>query len=125
MFDLSPIQLVIVLIIALIALGPKRLPEVGRTIGSALREFRGVMSLDGSDDTGPEPERAPATTATTTEAPPEPATRAAAVGGEAAEPTEVAPDDETGAPDDPPAAALESDDGPRPEDLVVRGRRER
>lgn len=45
MFDLllmfeSPVQWMIVLIIALIVFGPKRLPEIGRQIGSALRELR-------------------------------------------------------------------------------------
>jgi len=38
MFE-SPIQIVIVLIIALIVFGPKRLPELGKQLGSALREL--------------------------------------------------------------------------------------
>jgi sec-independent protein translocase protein TatA len=39
MFE-SPVQWMIVLVIALIVFGPKRLPEIGKQIGSALRELR-------------------------------------------------------------------------------------
>lgn len=39
MFE-SPIQILIVLTIALIVFGPKKLPEIGRQIGGALRELR-------------------------------------------------------------------------------------
>ena len=43
----------IVLIIALVVFGPKRLPELGRSLGRGIREFRGSVS-GASDD---EPER--------------------------------------------------------------------
>jgi TatA/E family protein of Tat protein translocase len=33
-------ELILILVIALVVFGPKRLPEVGRTIGKSLREFR-------------------------------------------------------------------------------------
>jgi sec-independent protein translocase protein TatA len=42
--SVGPGELIIVLIIALIVLGPKRLPEVGRSIGSGMREFRDSLS---------------------------------------------------------------------------------
>ena len=37
---LQPTHLVIILVIALIVLGPKRLPEAGRGLGEAIRGFR-------------------------------------------------------------------------------------
>lgn len=40
MFNIGPTELVVILVIALIVFGPKRLPEVGRTVGKSLREFR-------------------------------------------------------------------------------------
>jgi len=42
--DVSPIQLVIVLVIALVILGPKRLPDVGRSLGRGIREFKDSVS---------------------------------------------------------------------------------
>lgn len=44
MFDPSPEKLVIVLIIALLVLGPKKLPEVGRSLGHGIREFKDSVS---------------------------------------------------------------------------------
>jgi sec-independent protein translocase protein TatA len=37
-------ELVIVLIIALVILGPKRLPEVGKSLGRGMREFKDSIS---------------------------------------------------------------------------------
>ena len=42
--SIGPAELVLVFIIALVVLGPKRLPEVGRQIGRAVREFRSATS---------------------------------------------------------------------------------
>lgn len=40
MFNIGPTELIVILIIALIVFGPKRLPEIGRTLGRSLQEFR-------------------------------------------------------------------------------------
>ena len=48
MFDFSPIQLIIVLVIALVVLGPKRLPDAAKSLGKGLREFK--RSIAGDDD---------------------------------------------------------------------------
>jgi sec-independent protein translocase protein TatA len=39
-FGIQPIHIVIIILVALLVFGPKRLPEIGRTIGKALNEFR-------------------------------------------------------------------------------------
>ena len=48
-------ELLIVLVIALIVLGPKKLPEVGRSLGRGMREFKdsisGITGDDDEDDT--------------------------------------------------------------------------
>src|SRR5947209_3204257 len=49
---LQPTHLLFVLVIALLVLGPKRLPEVGRSLGRGLRDFRSALS--GEDHDAPE-----------------------------------------------------------------------
>jgi sec-independent protein translocase protein TatA len=47
-------ELLIVLVIALIVLGPKKLPEVGRSLGRGMREFKDSISgITGDDDVSP------------------------------------------------------------------------
>jgi sec-independent protein translocase protein TatA len=48
MTNIGPMELVVVLAIALIVLGPKRLPEVGRSVGHGLREFKESLSGESS-----------------------------------------------------------------------------
>ncbi len=43
----SPVHLIFIGVVALLVLGPKRLPEVARALGHGLREFRDAMNLDG------------------------------------------------------------------------------
>jgi Tat protein translocase TatB subunit len=43
MFGIGTPELLVILIIALVVVGPQRLPELGRTVGRALREFRKVQ----------------------------------------------------------------------------------
>lgn len=42
--NIGPMELIIILAIALIVLGPKKLPEAGRSIGRGLREFKDGLS---------------------------------------------------------------------------------
>ena len=57
MFNVGPTELIVILVLALLVFGPKRLPEMSRQIGRGLREFRratqdvqneiqGVLSMD-------------------------------------------------------------------------------
>jgi sec-independent protein translocase protein TatA len=48
--NIGPLELVIVLVIALIVIGPKKLPEMGRSVGKGMREFRGALSGETKDD---------------------------------------------------------------------------
>ena len=55
---LQPTHLLIILIVALVFLGPKRLPDAGRALGQGLKEFRSSISGEHSDDQitpGPSP----------------------------------------------------------------------
>jgi sec-independent protein translocase protein TatA len=51
--NIGPLEVVVILIIALIVFGPKRLPELGRSLGKGIREFRGSISGDDKDDEQP------------------------------------------------------------------------
>ncbi len=59
----SPMHLLVVLIIAVLVLGPKKLPEVGRSLGSGIRHFK--SSLEGGESESPPipTDTAPETTA--------------------------------------------------------------
>ena len=55
---IGPMEIAIVLVIALIVLGPKKLPDAGRSLGRGLREFKGaVTGITKDDDDVLEPER--------------------------------------------------------------------
>ena len=47
---LQPTHLLFVLVVALLVLGPKRLPEVGRALGRGLRDFRSAISGEESPE---------------------------------------------------------------------------
>jgi len=48
--NIGPLEIIVVLIIALIVFGPKRLPELGSSLGRGIREFRNTVTGDKSDD---------------------------------------------------------------------------
>jgi sec-independent protein translocase protein TatA len=48
--NVGPLELAVVLIIALLVLGPKRLPEVGRSLGNGIREFKDSLSNENQHD---------------------------------------------------------------------------
>lgn len=88
--SIGPLELVIVLVIVLLIFGPKRLPGLGRQLGSGMREFKdGITGRHKDDDEAA--------------APAEPALTAAP-----AEPAEPAP------PAEPARAAGASDADDRP-----------
>ena len=77
----GPVELIIILVIALLILGPGKLPDVGSALGKSIREFRKASS-DLSDsvkvDTSPLPADSSSSASTTAEspsAPSEPASR--------------------------------------------------
>jgi sec-independent protein translocase protein TatA len=56
--NVGPLELVVILAIALIVLGPKKLPEVGRSIGKGMREFK--ESLNGESERHDDDDERPA-----------------------------------------------------------------
>ncbi len=47
---IGPLELIIVLVIALVIFGPKRLPDLGRSLGSGMREFKESITGNSKDD---------------------------------------------------------------------------
>ena len=52
-FGIGPLELIIVLVIALLVFGPKKLPELGRSLGSGMREFKDSITGGDEDDDKP------------------------------------------------------------------------
>ena len=68
-FAPTPIEIIIVLIIVLIIFGPKRLPDLGRSLGRGMREFKDSVTGKDKDELpeaeSHEPQDKPQPTATT------------------------------------------------------------
>lgn len=45
----NPTHILFILVVAVLLLGPKRLPEVGRSLGAGIREFKGSLSGSAED----------------------------------------------------------------------------
>ena len=102
-FNVGPLELIIVLAIALLVIGPRRLPEMGNAVGKTIREFR-KASTEMTDAATLEPETKPAAAAAPPAAPAEPAA--------AAEPVPAAAETVSAATPvaDPAAAEPDADD---------------
>jgi len=64
--NVGPMELGVVLIIALVIFGPKRLPDLGRSMGQGMREFKKSLSA------APDEEQSPATAGVATGLPARP-----------------------------------------------------
>jgi sec-independent protein translocase protein TatA len=76
MSSIGPLEIGIVLLIVLVIFGPKRLPQLGRSLGSGMREFKDAVTGKNKPDDDESPELTPApepaervTTATADETP--------------------------------------------------------
>jgi sec-independent protein translocase protein TatA len=67
---LQPTHLLFVLVVALLVLGPKRLPEVGRMLGRGLRDFRSAVSGEESPERTINPAEPPEASSSTPVHPP-------------------------------------------------------
>lgn len=47
--NIGPMEIIVILVIALLVLGPKKLPEVGKSLGKGMREFKDSISSSGDD----------------------------------------------------------------------------
>jgi sec-independent protein translocase protein TatA len=55
--NVGPLEIAVVLIIVLIIFGPKRLPELGKSMGHGIREFKNSISGDSDKDSPEEKQR--------------------------------------------------------------------
>lgn len=66
--NVGPLEIAGLLLLALLLFGAKRLPEIGKSLGKGMREFKD--SISGKDDDDPQPELTQSSTSTETPAPP-------------------------------------------------------
>ena len=76
--NIGPLEIAVVLIVALIILGPKKLPDMGRSVGKGMREFKEAISGNNHDDEDDKPAITAATKADAGAEKPERTTAAAA-----------------------------------------------
>ena len=48
--NVGPLEIAVVLVVVLIVFGPKRLPELGKSLGKGIREFKGSLTMDDKDE---------------------------------------------------------------------------
>jgi sec-independent protein translocase protein TatA len=93
----NPIHLLFLGAVALLVLGPKRLPELAKALGNGIREFRESIS-DGEDGEQPASPNGSATAAAAATAP------APAPNGTPTAPAQLPAPEQAAAPEQPPAA---------------------
>ena len=62
---LQPWHIIVILAIALLLFGGKRLPEMGKSLGHGMREFKDAVTGNSTPDTDTQPELPPADTTPT------------------------------------------------------------
>jgi sec-independent protein translocase protein TatA len=63
--NIGPMEILVVLIIALVVFGPKRLPELGKSLGKGIHEFKGTISGEHEATAAPAIEPTPVAVAPT------------------------------------------------------------
>jgi TatA/E family protein of Tat protein translocase len=123
--NIGPVELIIILVIALLILGPGRLPDVGSALGKSIREFRKAATDVQESVKLDTPPASPAAPAPAAPAPAAPAAAAPNTLGQAATPnvlaTPVAPVEPAAAEaaTEPAAAAAETTASPDPEPVAA------
>ena len=63
--NVGPLEILLVLIVALVVFGPKKLPDLGRSLGKGIREFKGSVTGETDEPAQVEPARAESRPVTT------------------------------------------------------------
>ncbi|HEY6638515.1 MAG TPA: twin-arginine translocase TatA/TatE family subunit [Solirubrobacterales bacterium] len=58
--NVGPLEIAVVLVIVLVIFGPRRLPELGKSMGKGIREFKGSLSMEDKDEISAESSTKPA-----------------------------------------------------------------
>jgi len=64
--SIGPLEIGVILLIVLLVVGPKKLPGLGRNLGTGMREFKDSITGRGDDDSDKEPAKIDAAAAETT-----------------------------------------------------------
>ncbi len=57
MGNIGPMELILVAIIALVVIGPSKLPDAAKSVGKGMREMKDALSGEGDDDEKPAADR--------------------------------------------------------------------
>jgi sec-independent protein translocase protein TatA len=50
MFGMGATELIVILVVALLVFGPRKLPEIGGALGRGIRDFRKALENKGTDE---------------------------------------------------------------------------